>query len=263
MKSIDIEKLGDLPGKRIKDNDTFSFQCHSGLSCFNLCCRNLNLFLYPYDVIRLKNSLKISSDRFIDEYVDILLKPSDYFPEVLLKMREDADKRCPFLGESGCMVYPDRPDTCRTFPVEQGIILEQEQKKAIPVHFFRPPDFCLGRHEKKTWTTKTWAKDQDAILYNMMTAKWAEIKSLFQADPWGREGNKGPRAKMAFMAAYNIDIFRDFLFNSSFLKRYKVNNKIKKKIKKDDVELMKLGFEWIKFYIWGIKTKSFTPRHPA
>nr|MBL0717230.1 YkgJ family cysteine cluster protein [Desulfobacterales bacterium] len=215
------------------------------------------------DVIRLKNSLNISSDMFIDKYVDILLKPSSHFPEVLLKMREDAEKKCPFLSESGCLVYHDRPDTCRTFPVEQGIILDPKKNKTIPVHFFRPPDFCLGQHEKKTWTTKTWAEDQDALLYNKMTAKWAEIKSLFQADPWGREGNKGPRAKMAFMAAYNIDMFRNFLFNSSFFKRYKVNNKIKKKIKQDDTELMKLGFEWIKFYIWGIKTKSIKLRPSA
>jgi Fe-S-cluster containining protein len=263
MKSIDIAKIGVVPGKRIQDNETFSFQCHSGLSCFNLCCRNLNLFLYPYDVIRLKNCLKISSNRFIDEYVDILLKPSDYFPEVLLKMKEDAEKRCPFLLESGCAVYPDRPDTCRTFPVEQGIFLDREKNKSRPVYFFRPPDFCLGQHENKPWTPEAWAKDQNALLYNRMTAKWAEIKSLFQVDPWGIEGNNGPRAKMAFMAAYNIDMFRDFIFNSSFLKRYKLKNTLKKKIKKDDIELMKLGFEWIKFYVWGLKTKLFTLRSQA
>lgn len=255
MKSIDIEKLNNLPGQRIKNNDTFSFECHSGLACFNLCCRNLNLFLYPYDVIRLKNSLNISSDRFIDEYVDVLLKPSAYFPEVLLKMREDTEKTCPFLDKSGCLVYHDRPDTCRTFPIEQGIILNNNGKKVEHVNFFKPPDFCLGQHENKTWAIKTWAQDQDAVLYNSMTAKWAEIKNLFQTDPWGSEGNNDPKAKMTFMTAYNVDIFRNFLFNSSFFKRYKVKGTIKKKIEKNDLELMKFGFEWIKLYVWGIPTK--------
>ncbi len=40
---------------------------------FSLCCRNLNLFLYPYDVIRLKKGLEITSDQFLDKYVDIVL----------------------------------------------------------------------------------------------------------------------------------------------------------------------------------------------
>jgi hypothetical protein len=54
-----------------------------------------------------------------------------------------------------------------------------------------------------------------------MTARWASIKALFQKDPWGPEGLNGAKGKMAFMAAYNIDRFRGFVFQSSFLKRYR------------------------------------------
>lgn len=254
MKYIDIDNLEGLPGLRLEENDTFSFQCHPGLACFNQCCRNLNLFLYPYDVMRLKNRLGIKSDRFLDQYVDIVLRDSNHFPEVLLRMSENEERTCPFLTEAGCSVYPDRPDTCRTFPVEQGVLYEGSGK-ANPVHFFRPPDFCLGRHEDKTWTTKTWTQDQDAVLYNKMTARWAELKRLFQTNPWGAEGPEGPKAKMAFMATYNLDRFRDFVLNSSFLKRYKLKSPILKKIKKDDVALLRLAFGWVKFYLWGIQTK--------
>ncbi len=260
MKYVDIDNLDKLPGRRLKKNDTFSFHCHSGLSCFNQCCRNLNLFLYPYDVIRLKKSLGITSDQFIDRYVDIVLRSSSFFPEALLRMSDNAEMTCPFLVESGCSVYPDRPDTCRTFPVEQGIIFDGRNKKTKSVYFFRPPDFCMGQHESKEWTTASWSMDQDAVEYNKMTSLWAELKSLFQTDPWQGEGPDSPRGKMAFMATYNIDRFRDFVFNSSFLKRYKVKSAILKKIKKNDVELMKFGFRWVKFYIWGIKTKYITQR---
>ncbi len=255
MKYVDTNNLDKLPGRRLENNDTFSFHCHQGLSCFNLCCRNLNLFLYPYDVVRLKKRLGITSDQFIDKYVDIVLRRSSFFPEVLLRMSENKKKTCPFLTESGCSVYPDRPDTCRTFPVEQGMMYDAETKKKVLIHFFRPPDFCLGRHESKKWTACTWSNDQHAVLYNKMTLQWAELKGLFYTDPWGNEGPNGPRKKMAFMATYNMDQFRNFLFNSSFLKRYKVKSVILKKIKADDVELMNFGFEWVKFYIWGIKTK--------
>jgi Fe-S-cluster containining protein len=163
MKYIDLDDLDKLPGVHLKTNDTFSFHCHPGVGCFNRCCRNLNLFLYPYDVIRLKNNLDLSSDQFLDQYVDVVLRESSAFPEVLLRMSDNDEKTCPFMIESGCSVYPDRPDTCRTFPVEQGLIYDGQNKKSRLIQFFRPPDFCLGQHERKIWTSQAWAQDQNAV----------------------------------------------------------------------------------------------------
>ncbi len=200
MKPIDIDNIDKLPGRRLKDNDTFNFRCHPGLSCFNLCCRNLNLFLYPYDVIRLKSRLDISSDAFLDRFVDVVLRPDTFFPEVLLRMSENKERTCPFLTDAGCSVYPDRPDTCRTFPVEQGSFYNAKTRKSGLVRFFRPPDFCLGQHEARTLTPGSWAGDQDAAVYNRMTFRWAELSRLFQTDPWGGQGPDGSKAKMAFMA---------------------------------------------------------------
>lgn len=260
MKYIEIEDINELPGKLIKEGDNFNFRCYPGIACFNRCCRNLNLFLYPYDVVRLKNRLQISTDKFIDKYVDIVLRPPSFFPEVLMRMAENKERTCPFLVKSGCSVYLDRPDTCRTFPVEQGVFYDAKHRKTELIYFFRPPEFCLGQHEKKTWTLRTWSKDQDTTLYNKMTLLWSEVKRLFQTDPWGSQGPEGPKAKMAFMATYNIDQFRDFLFNSTFLKRYKIKSALLKKIRTDDVALLKFGFDWVKFYIWGVKTKSFRLR---
>ena len=255
MKKVDIEKIHEVPGRRLQSGDRFRFRCHADIDCFNRCCRNLNLFLYPYDVLRLKNALGISSDEFLDQYVDVVLRSGNFFPEVLLRMSQNEEKNCTFLIESGCSVYADRPDTCRMFPMEHGVIYDAAIKKDKPVYFFRPPDFCRGPDEKKQWTVSSWAQDQDAVLYQKMTMYWTELKRLFQADPWGTEGPEGPKAKMAFMATYNIDRLREFVFNSSFLKRYKVKSAILKKIQNDDRELLKFGFDWVKLYLWGIKTK--------
>ena len=128
------------------------------------------------------------------------------------------------------------------------------------IQFFRPPDFCLGQHESKIWNAQTWAQDQNAILYNRMTARWADLKRLFQINSWVDEDWSSPKAKMAFMATYNIDRFRDFIFTSSFLKRYKLKNDRIKKIRKDDVELLKLGFDWVKLFVWGIKSRHIRMR---
>ncbi|MFH0730812.1 MAG: YkgJ family cysteine cluster protein [Pseudomonadota bacterium] len=254
MKSIDIKDLSGLPGRRLAPKDTFSFRCHPGIGCFNRCCRNLNLFLYPYDVVRLKNKLGLSSDAFIEQYVDVVMREGNYFPDVLLKMAENADKTCPFLTESGCSVYSDRPDACRTFPLELGVLYESGRLKGETVCFFKPPAFCLGPTELTLWTPQTWEKDQQAEVYHRMTLRWAELKRLFLQNPWGPSGMENPKAKMAFMATYNVDQFREFVFGSSFMKRYHVASTVLRKIKKIDSELMKFGFSWVGFFVWGKPT---------
>ena len=77
MKSIDNPE--NISGTKLERDDTFMFDCHSGLACFNECCRNINLFLYPYDVLRLSNCLGISSDEFLDKYVDVVMRKSNFF----------------------------------------------------------------------------------------------------------------------------------------------------------------------------------------
>jgi Fe-S-cluster containining protein len=260
MKFIDPQDMLSVSGIALKPGDKFRFRCHPGIACFNRCCRNLNLFLYPYDVLRLKQALKIGSDRFLDRYVDVVLREANSFPDVLLRMAENSEQTCPFLDQSGCTVYADRPDTCRTFPVEQGLRYDAATGRSEPAYFFRPPDFCLGPREKTEWTVETWAADQQAATHNRMTARWARIKRLFQNDPWGAEGPAGPKARMAFTAAYNVDRFRDFVFQSSFLKRYRVKPDRVRRCRRDDTQLLVLGFEWIELFVWGLPSKTIRPK---
>ncbi len=256
MKSIHPKDIEHLPGSPLTSTDTFNFRCHSALSCFNRCCRNLNLFLYPYDVLRLRSCLGMDSDSFLEAHVDVVMRKGNYFPDVLLKMADNDEQTCPFLSEKGCTVYPDRPDTCRTFPVEHGVLFRDRIEEASIVSFFRPPDFCQGQHEEQRFTLAQWTDDQEAETHNRMTARWAAIKALFYENPWGLEGINGPKGKMAFMAAYNIDRFRQFVFESSFLKRYRVKKAVVKKLKVSDRELLLFGFEWIRFFVWGMPSPN-------
>jgi len=260
MKQLNLEGLGPLPGIRIRPGESFQFRCYPGIGCFNRCCRHLNLFLYPYDVMRLRARLGITSDELLDRHVDVVLRAGSRFPDVLLRMSENEEKTCPFLSAEGCSVYPDRPDTCRTFPLEQGLLHHAETHADEPVFFFRPPDFCMGQHEEKKWTVPEWVGDQQAYEYHRMTIRWAEVQRLFQNDPWGAEGPTGPRARMTFMAAYNIDRFREFVFGSSFLNRFAVKPELLGRIKTDDAELLLLGFDWIQLILWGIGSKKLRPK---
>ena len=42
---------------RMDLDSTFKFSCHPKVSCFNQCCRDVNIFLTPYDVLRMKKRL--------------------------------------------------------------------------------------------------------------------------------------------------------------------------------------------------------------
>lgn len=260
MKCIDTKEIANIPGVQLGEDDAFSFQCHPDVSCFNKCCHNLNLFLYPYDVLRLKKRLGITSDIFIEKYVDIVLRENNYFPDVPLRMADTSDRACPFLSENGCSVYSDRPGTCRMFPVEQGMLFGKKLHQTELLNFYRPPDFCRGQHEPRKLTVREWISDQDAKMHNKMTVSWAQVKQMFQTDPWGMEGPNGSKGKMAFMAVYNLDQFRAFIFNSSFLKRYKVKQVLLKKLRHDDVALLNFGFAWILFTVFGVSAKEFRLR---
>jgi uncharacterized protein len=251
MKYIELGETFPLQENTIQDDSVFAFDCNPDVSCFNQCCHNLNLFLYPYDVIRLKRHLGMTSDVFLEKHVDVVLRDTGFFPDVLLSMAELPDKPCPFLTPSGCSVYPHRPEACRMFPVEQGIVYDAETRKSRKIHFFKPPGFCRGIHGCKQWTPHAWIEDQGAVEYNRMTQRWSEIMRLFQNDPWAGEGPDGKRGKMAFMASYNMDAFREFIFNSSFLKRYKIATALLDKARLDDVELLKIGLAWIEHFVWG------------
>ena len=65
---------------------------------------------------------------------------------------------------------------------------------------------------------------------------------------------------MAFMATYNMDRFRSFVFESSFLKRYRVKPKTIKRIQRDEAELLLLGFDWVRFFLWDQPTERLRPK---
>ena len=98
----------------------FSFACHPGVPCFTQCCSDLNLALTPYDVLRLKNGLGISSGEFLDRYTADDVKHNCGLPVLMFRMNTDSKRTCQLLGSGGCTVYEDRPGACRLYPVARS-----------------------------------------------------------------------------------------------------------------------------------------------
>ncbi len=222
----------------------FRFSCHKGLKCFTRCCRNVNIFLTPYDVLRMKNRTGVQSDEFLKKYTKALVSSSFSLPVVLLKMKDDEDKSCPFLTNGGCSIYEDRPWSCRMYPLDKDI--EDDEYKLIVGE-----DFCLGLKEGKEWIVEDWFEDQGLIPYDTYNQLFNQIVNAESS--WGNKVPDKSVIDMFYMTCYNIDKFRGFVFNSSFLNLFEVDEGLKERIRVDDPELLKFGFKWLRFGLLGEK----------
>jgi Fe-S-cluster containining protein len=239
---------------RLGLDSRFCFRCHKGVPCFNECCRDINIFLTPYDIIRLKNNLGMNSEEFIKKYTITPFDQNLKYPILLLKMNDDEKKSCPFVGEEGCTVYSDRPWACRMYPLGLASPKENHQTEKDDFYFLLKEEVCKGFAEDNELSVKEWIEDQEIELYDRIGRGFKEITlhSYFQ-----EEKDLSPqKMEMFFMVCYNIDKFREFVFKSTFLDKFEIDEKLREEIKKDDVALLEFGYDWLKFALFGEKTMT-------
>lgn len=238
---------------RLGPEDTFKFGCHPGISCFNSCCSDVNIFLTPYDVLRLKKHLDITSKEFLDKYTQIVGDKKQQLPAVQLRMKETEMKECHFVHpENGCTVYSNRPWSCRMYPVGQASPKETPDSTDEKFYFILKEDVCHGFEEPKEWTVKEWLENQGVADYD----KFGELfKDIAYHDFFDSGKVLTPqKVEMYFLALYNLDHFRDFIFKTTFLDKFEFDEEFLNKIKEDDEELLMFGITWLKFALFGEKT---------
>lgn len=244
------EILKDYP-KMTKDS-SFTFACHPGVPCFNDCCADVNIFLTPYDILRLKNNLGMSSEEFLSKYTVTPFDQNLKYPVILLAMNEDEKKSCPFVGEGGCQVYEDRPWACRMYPLGVGSQKDTGGESETDFYFMLKESVCKGHRESPRQTVAEWLEKQGITEYDKMGYFFKELTlhEFFQKD----ENLTPKKLEMFFLANYNLDKFREFLFESTFFDKFDVDEETRKKIETDDVELLRFGYYWLRFALFGEKT---------
>ncbi len=208
------------------------------------------MFLFPYDIIRLKKCFGVNSEKLMRDFTRLDQGSHPFFPAVMLKL-DEATRTCPFLEEEGCMVYHDRPSSCRTYPLERAVDRVPAAGEQSEFYFLTDHHYCLGHGEDKTFTVKDWLRNQRIHDYNLMNDLWVEVDTLFSSNPWQGEGVGGPKQQLAFMVCYNIDGFRQFSDENKLVDQYQIARDWKKRIKKEDSELLKFGFDWLKLMLGG------------
>lgn len=243
--------------ERLDLDSKFTFSCDNAMKCFTKCCGDVNIFLTPYDIIRLKNRLGITSQEFLEKYTLNPFTKTQKLPSALFKL--DENKRCRFVTDEGCTVYEDRPWACRMYPVGQASPSEEDVRAGLEEEFYflMAEEHCLGFDEgKREFTIREWIEDQGIQQYNEMGEYFKKV-SLHRLL---NEIELTPqKMEMFYMVCYNIDSFRKFVFESRFTDVYDVEPEKLDKIRDDDAELFKFGVDYLLFALFNeptIKVKS-------
>ncbi|GBC62033.1 YkgJ family cysteine cluster protein [Desulfonema ishimotonii] len=253
------EKMANIQPVRLGLDSTFTFRCHKGVSCFTKCCRGINIVLTPYDIIRLKNRLQLSSDEFLAIYTKPQLFQDTDLPLVTLRLLDDEQESCPFVRDAeGCIIYEDRPTNCRYYPLGVASLAHKEGADDEGFYFFVNEPHCKGFEEEKDWTVREWRRDQGVDIHDEINSGWTDLivrKRSFPANIKLTEKSK----HLFFMVSYNIDKFKQFVFESSFLKRYDIAADVVEKIKTDEIELLKFGLDWLRDTLFDYRNFEVDP----
>jgi uncharacterized protein len=232
--------------KRIEPDDVFSFQCHPGISCFTHCCRQLELALTPYDVLRLKKATGLSSSAFLENYVIIEREKEDVFPRLYLTMVDDGNASCVFVAQNGCSLYQDRPGACRAYPMGRAAVLRNENSLE-EFYVLLEESHCRGFNQNLSQTPRQYGQDQGLVSYNRFNDK---VGSILQHEKI-RQGMilTEEQVDTFVLSLYDIDSFREMILNGS-LPHAPLGISSEQELA-DDETLLLFAIDWLKNELFG------------
>lgn len=239
------------------DLDTrFKFHCGPGQECFNRCCSDVSILLSPYDVLRLKNRLRMHSSEFLEKYTLTLRSREKKIPVVLLRMNEETQK-CPFVADVGCSVYASRPWPCRMYPLGMA-----EPRVPNPAghrcYFLVQEPLCQGHKAGQEHSVREWIGEQGLEPFDQMQTAFLELMSH---PGWeSPEPLDQKKLDMYFLSLYDLDRFRRFVLETRFLDLFDVEETRLQAIASGDEELLEFAFDWLAFSLFHEKTMKLTAR---
>jgi hypothetical protein len=111
---------------------------------------------------------------------------------------------------------------------------------------------CQGYDEARQYTVREWLEEQEIDEYD----RWGEpYKELTLHEFFEKGGSLSPsKLHMLYTACYDLDAFRAFVFESTLLERFEVDEDFVEQMRCDDEELLRFAFLWLRFSLFGERT---------
>lgn len=242
----------------IEGDAVIQFRCHKGIDCFNACCKNIDISLTPYDIVRLKKRLGVSSGEFLVKYTYPYEMEKGGIAGVKFKPVENGTA-CQFMTDEGCSVYEDRPTACRYYPVALLSLRRQDEFTDRTSYALVKESHCHGHLEERKLTVDEYRREQGLEDYDELGRGWRQLilKKKSSGPTVGKPSQRS--LQLFFMACYDVDQFREFIKSPSFDDVYDVDQATKDRLFTDDVELMLFGQKFLAQVMFG---ESVIPMRP-
>lgn len=228
----------------IKEDTVFRFDCSPEVTCFNQCCRDLMQALTPYDVLRLREGLGLSSGRFLARYARSHTGPGSGLPVVTLKPADARTRVCPFVSAAGCRIYPHRPSSCRIYPLVRSFTRARGTGSSRVSYYILREPHCRGFEAAREQTVHQWIQDQELSVYNAENDRMIEVISL------KNRLHPGPlpadRLASLATALYDLDAFRAQLSLGRIPAAEALREAFPGALEGDDLQLLHAGLAWAK-----------------
>ena len=237
-----------LPGDAV-----IQFRCHKDIDCFNACCKNIDIMLTPYDILRLNKRLGITSTEFLRQYTEPFEFGRGSVGGVKYKPKEGTNE-CQFVTEEGCSVYEDRPTACRYYPVGLLSTRRQDENFDRASYALVKEDHCHGHFEDRKLTIDEYRVEQGLEDYDEHGRAWRQlILKVKSAGP--AIGNMSKTSlKFFFMACYDLDRFREFVRSGGFKTTYDIDQATHDELLTDDMALLRFGDRMVRQIMYAEET---------
>jgi Fe-S-cluster containining protein len=254
---IDIEESpfagSPVIPEQFDEDHVIKFRCYKGIECFNACCRDIDITLTPYDILRLKQRLGITSTEFLAQYT----YPFEFGKNSIAGVKMlpvEGGTECRFMTEEGCSVYQDRPTACRYYPVGLLSLRRADENFDRSSYALVKEDHCKGHLEEREITIRDYRKEQGLEEYDEKGRGWRQL--VLKMKSAGPAIGKPSQASLQFffMACYDLDRFREFVKSEGFNATFDIDEATRTALCEDDVALLDFGVAMIKQIMFGEET---------
>jgi Fe-S-cluster containining protein len=248
--SFDLPHRSPILPTELGLDDTIQFDCHKGIACFNACCKNIDIMLTPYDLLRLKRRLGLTSRQLIARHTVPYEMDAHGMPGLKMLTKEGSHE-CQFLTTEGCGVYEDRPAACRYYALGAMGVRKKDSPTVDDVYFVVKEDHCLGHNEPRRLTVREYRHEQGVEVYDDMNRDWRDVvlKKRSSGPTVGRPTERS--FDLFWLASYDIEGFRAFVMGEGFQDTFAMDDEMRRRLETSDEELMQFAFRFLKQVLFG------------